>query len=122
MGTSGLHKGPRECRLRLVADRYSVLIPYAVAEWEARTATQSVLPLIAIGDPKEHLRRRKPWNRALNVASLKDFEPFVAHRAEQLVSRLASQKETTNLARWFGWFTYVQQIEVTGLWHADETA
>ncbi|RPD82303.1 high nitrogen upregulated cytochrome P450 monooxygenase 2 [Lentinus tigrinus ALCF2SS1-7] len=85
MGTSGLHKGP---------------------QWEARTATQSVPPLIAIGDPKEHLRRRKPWNRALNVASLKDFEPFVAHRAEQLVSRLAAQKETTNLARWFGWFTY----------------
>ena len=93
---------------RLPADRFSILIPTVAAEWEARTATQSVPPLIAITDPKEHLRRRKPWNRALNVASLKDFEPFVAHRAEQLVSRLSVQEQTTNLARWFGWFTYVR--------------
>ncbi|EJF67274.1 high nitrogen upregulated cytochrome P450 monooxygenase 2 [Dichomitus squalens] len=92
MGTSGLHKGP---------------------QWHARTATQSVQPLIAISDPKEHLRRRKPWNRALNVASLKDLEPFVAARAEQLVSRLAasqsqnpSSKPPTNLAKWFSWFAY----------------
>ncbi|KAM5535858.1 hypothetical protein V8D89_010476 [Ganoderma adspersum] len=92
MGTSGLHKGP---------------------QWEARTATQSVHPLIAITDPKEHLRRRKPWNRALNVASLKDLEPLVANRAEQLVrllavsdSRRTGADGTTNLGKWFSWFSY----------------
>ncbi len=86
-----------------------------VAEWEARTATQSVPPLIAISDPKEHLRRRKPWNRALNVTSLRTFEPIVANRAEQLVTRLSEQKGPTNLAKWFSWFTYVLVAEVTRL-------
>ncbi|KAI0756346.1 high nitrogen upregulated cytochrome P450 monooxygenase 2 [Daedaleopsis nitida] len=85
MGTSGLRKGP---------------------QWEARTATQSVPPLIAIHDPKEHLRRRKTWNRALNVTSLRDFEPFVAARAEQLVSRVGMHKGATDLAKWFSWFAY----------------
>ncbi|KAI0640071.1 high nitrogen upregulated cytochrome P450 monooxygenase 2 [Trametes polyzona] len=85
MGTSGLHKGP---------------------QWGARAATQAVPPLIAVGDPKEHLRRRKPWNRAFNVASLKDFEPMVARRTQQLVDLLSSKKGEVNLAKWFSWFTY----------------
>ncbi|KAI0354613.1 high nitrogen upregulated cytochrome P450 monooxygenase 2 [Trametes cingulata] len=85
MGTSGLHKGP---------------------QWGARAATQTVPPLIAIGDPKEHLRRRKPWNRAFNVASLKDFEPLVARRTQQLVDLLSSKKGEVNLSKWFSWFTY----------------
>ncbi|OSD00805.1 high nitrogen upregulated cytochrome P450 monooxygenase 2 [Trametes coccinea BRFM310] len=85
MGTSGLHKGP---------------------QWGARAATQAVPPLIAIGEPKEHLRRRKPWNRAFNVASLKDFEPLVANRTRQLVDLLGSRKGEVNLSKWFSWFTY----------------
>ncbi|CDO73447.1 hypothetical protein BN946_scf185013.g82 [Trametes cinnabarina] len=85
MGTSGLHKGP---------------------QWGARAATQAVPPLIAIGDPKEHLRRRKPWNRAFNVASLKDFEPLVANRTRQLVDLLGSKKGEVNLSKWFSWYTY----------------
>ncbi|KAI8990697.1 high nitrogen upregulated cytochrome P450 monooxygenase 2 [Trametes punicea] len=85
MGTAGLHKGP---------------------QWGARAATQALPPLIAVADPKEHLRRRKPWNRAFNVASLKDFEPLVASRTRQLVDLLASQKGEVNLSKWCSWFTY----------------
>ena len=70
-------------------------------------ATQTVSPLIAIKDPKEHLRRRKPWNRALSVASVKEFEPFVSHRTHQLVNEIAEQNRPVNLAQWFSWFTYV---------------
>ncbi|KAI0652507.1 high nitrogen upregulated cytochrome P450 monooxygenase 2 [Trametes meyenii] len=85
MGTTGLQKGP---------------------QWGSRAATQAVPPLIAISDPKEHLRRRKPWNRAFNVSSLKGFEPLVAHRAQLLVDLLASKKGAVNLSKWFSWFTY----------------
>ncbi|KAL1951367.1 hypothetical protein VTO73DRAFT_516 [Trametes versicolor] len=85
MGTAGLHKGP---------------------QWGARAATQAVPPLIALGDPKEHLRRRKPWNRAFSVASLKDFEPMVARRTQQLVDLLSSKKGEVNMSKWFSWFTY----------------
>ena len=84
------------------------LTNFAVAEWNGRVATQSVSPLIAIKDPKEHLRRRKPWNRALSVASVKEFEPFVSHRAHQLVNELSMHNAgPVNLAQWFSWFTYV---------------
>ena len=82
-------------------------IPFGTIEWEARTASQTVPPLIAISDPKEHLRRRKPWNRALRVASLKELEPYVAHRAEQLVSRLSVQNTAIDLSKWFSWFACV---------------
>ncbi|KAH9897745.1 high nitrogen upregulated cytochrome P450 monooxygenase 2 [Cubamyces lactineus] len=85
MGTTGLHKGP---------------------QWGARAATQAVPPLIAISDPKEHLRRRKPWNRAFNMVSLKDFEPLVSNRTRQLVDLLGSKKGEVNLSKWFSWFTY----------------
>ncbi|KAI0828849.1 high nitrogen upregulated cytochrome P450 monooxygenase 2 [Trametes gibbosa] len=85
MGTTGLHKGP---------------------QWGSRAATQAVPPLIAIGDPKEHLRRRKPWNRAFSVASLREFEPMVARRTRQLVDLLSSKKDEVNISKWFSWFTY----------------
>ncbi|KAH9849213.1 high nitrogen upregulated cytochrome P450 monooxygenase 2 [Lenzites betulinus] len=85
MGTAGLHKGP---------------------QWGSRAATQAVPPLIAIGDPKEHQRRRKPWNRAFSVASLREFEPMVARRTRQLVELLSSKKGEVNIAKWFSWFTY----------------
>ncbi len=98
--------------LLLPIDAAMLMPVHGGAEWEARTATQSVHPLIAISNPKEHLRRRKPWNRALNVASLKDLEPLIANRAEQLVSLLAvsdsrriGEDGTTNLGKWFSWFS-----------------
>lgn len=53
------------------------------------------------------MRRRKPWNRAFSVASLKDFEPMVARRTQQLVDLLSSKKGEVNLSKWFSWFTYV---------------
>ena len=77
------------------------------AEWDGRVATQTISPLIAIKDPKEHLRRRKPWNRALSIASVKDFAPFVSHRTDQLVNALPEQPGPTNLAQWSGEGTVV---------------
>ena len=107
MGTSGLHKGPRKHFVVVSFGFPARLTMLSHTEWDGRVATQTISPLIAIKDPREHLRRRKPWNRALSVASVKDFEPFVYHRAQQLVNELAGHKGPANLAQWFSWFTYV---------------
>ena len=49
------------------------------------------LPLIGIQDIDEHLRRRRPWNRALGASALRDYEQTIAARARQLVGALERQ-------------------------------
>ena len=49
------------------------------------------LPLIGIQDIEEHLRRRRPWNRALGASALRDYEQTIATRARQLVGALERQ-------------------------------
>ncbi|EKM51676.1 uncharacterized protein PHACADRAFT_212308 [Phanerochaete carnosa HHB-10118-sp] len=48
--------------------------------YEGRHLWPKVPSLIGLRDPKEHQRRRRPWNRAFNTASLKDFNPIIQHR------------------------------------------
>ena len=87
--------------------------------WTARTiaSSQPTPPLIAIQTPKEHARRRKPWNRAFNTASVKGYEPLIQKRALQLVQELTvrsnshdqlregKQQASINLAEWLSYFT-----------------
>ena len=67
------------------------------------------LPLVAIRDTDEHLRRRRAWNRGLGPAALRAYEGVLAHRARLLVSKLeerAREGEEVDLGRWFGSFGY----------------
>ncbi|KAI0688704.1 cytochrome P450 [Cytidiella melzeri] len=86
MGTTGLPKGPGR---------------------SAQGMYPPVRSLIMQRDPVEHLRRRKPWNRAFNMTALKEYQPRIAQRATQLVDRLAHQKGTVvDLALWISWFAF----------------
>ncbi|KAI0075130.1 high nitrogen upregulated cytochrome P450 monooxygenase 2 [Panus rudis PR-1116 ss-1] len=67
---------------------------------------QSVMPLVAVRDPVDHSRRRRPWNRAFSTAALKEYEPLVARRVNQLVERLASEKGPADIAKYISFFTY----------------
>ncbi|KAI0628543.1 high nitrogen upregulated cytochrome P450 monooxygenase 2 [Trametes polyzona] len=71
-----------------------------------RTLAATNPPLLGITDPAVHQERRKPWNRAFSAAALKEYEPFVAARAAQLVRVLESQKGTFDISRFFNYFTY----------------
>ncbi|KAI0345507.1 cytochrome P450 [Trametopsis cervina] len=62
--------------------------------------------LIACSDPKEHTRRRRPWNRAFSTPALKDYQPIVARRVSQLVEGLQNQHGTVDLSQWISFFTY----------------
>ena len=65
--------------------------------------------LISIRDPQEHAARRRLWQRGMTAESLRGYEPTIAKRALQLVSKFetAAQKdEEVDLAQWIGYFTF----------------
>ncbi|GJE99306.1 cytochrome P450 [Phanerochaete sordida] len=63
--------------------------------------------LIGFRDPKEHQRRRRPWNRAFNSASVKEFNPIIQARVHELGDALAAREgQVLDLAEWIGFFTY----------------
>ncbi|TCD70749.1 hypothetical protein EIP91_001778 [Steccherinum ochraceum] len=85
MGPTGLPKGPM---------------------WIGRSMDPPSLPLIAQQDTTEHHRRRRPWNRAFNTASLKGYEPVVAARVSQLVEHLKGIKGVTKLTHWLDLYVF----------------
>ncbi|KAK7692347.1 hypothetical protein QCA50_003972 [Cerrena zonata] len=86
MGTAGWPKGPN---------------------YLGRTLGPQPIPaLITINKPAEHSRRRRAWNRAFSVAALKEYEPMVAKRVNQLVDRIASEKGVVDISACIGFFTY----------------
>ncbi|PSS01016.1 hypothetical protein PHLCEN_2v4082 [Hermanssonia centrifuga] len=86
MGATGLTKGP---------------------SWSGRNMHPEIPALIAYRDPAEHTRRRRPWNRAFSTAGVKEFQPLIANRTQQLIELLGQrQGQTIDLAEWIGFFTY----------------
>ena len=68
--------------------------------------SEAALPMIGVQDVEEHLRRRRPWNRAFSASAVKAYEDAIARRAHQLVEALGRQvgKEGVILGRWFNFF------------------
>ncbi|KAJ7766759.1 cytochrome P450, partial [Mycena metata] len=48
--------------------------------------------------------KRRVWNRAMTSAAIREYEPLIVKRANQLVSRLADQTGTLDLVGWFDLF------------------
>ncbi|PSR70849.1 hypothetical protein PHLCEN_2v13290 [Hermanssonia centrifuga] len=86
MGSRGLPKGPN---------------------WDGRLFQNPMHAMISIQDPQEHFIRRKPWSRAFNTGSLKELQPLLAARVEQLVEAAITQKGVVDLSKWINFFTYV---------------
>ena len=85
LGASGLPKGPM---------------------WEGRHMHPSPPSLVGCRDPVVHAKRRRPWTRAFNTASLKNLHPTIAKRAHQLVDGLAGKKgQVADLEKWFSFFS-----------------
>ncbi|KAI0632330.1 high nitrogen upregulated cytochrome P450 monooxygenase 2 [Trametes polyzona] len=87
-----------------------------------RVRTISNLPLPGIMDPAVHHERRKPWSRAFSAAALKEYEPQVASRANQLVETLERQKGEISLGEYINYFTYgggselMREGDKDGIW------
>ncbi|KAJ7624327.1 cytochrome P450 [Mycena polygramma] len=50
-----------------------------------------------VGDA--HAAKRRMWNRAMSSSSIREYEPLVARRARQLISRLDHQNGTADLVQ-----------------------
>ncbi|KAI0699707.1 cytochrome P450 [Cytidiella melzeri] len=75
-------------------------------QWSGRTFHTPLPSLIAIRERAAHARRRKVWNRGFNAAALKEYQPIITRRVEQLVEALGNQQGTVDLAQWMSFFTY----------------
>ncbi|KAI0367365.1 high nitrogen upregulated cytochrome P450 monooxygenase 2 [Pilatotrama ljubarskyi] len=71
-----------------------------------RILTATDLPLPGIMDPQVHQERRKLWNRAMSASALKEYEPQIANRANQLVHVLESQKDDFDIGQFVKFFAY----------------
>ena len=73
------------------------------------------LPLVAIRDTDEHLRRRRAWTRGLGPAALKEFEHLIVRRARQLVDRLGEQEGAVSMGKWVNYFRCVCGLHRVGV-------
>ncbi len=63
--------------------------------------------MIGLVDVDEHLRRRRPWNRAFGSAAVKEYEPLIARRTRQLLDALSQQEGAVELGKWLNYFSRV---------------
>ncbi|KAI0649664.1 high nitrogen upregulated cytochrome P450 monooxygenase 2 [Trametes meyenii] len=64
------------------------------------------MPIVGLIDTAAHLERRKPWARAFNGASLKEYVPMMATRAVQLVQTLQHEQGAIDIGKWVNFFSY----------------
>ncbi|KAI0344473.1 cytochrome P450 [Trametopsis cervina] len=107
--------GPNEVSIRDVSAILPLMGPQGWPKgpmWPGRTFHNPQPGIIGFRDQTEHARRRRIWNRALNTTALKDHEPTIAKRVDQLVEVLGSQKGTVDLAQWLSFFTYDYMCDI----------
>ncbi|KAJ7814786.1 cytochrome P450 [Mycena olivaceomarginata] len=63
-------------------------------------------PSIVCMSGEAHTKKRRVWNRAMTSSSLRDYEPLVAKRASQMVSRLRDQHGPVDLGNWLNFFAF----------------
>ncbi|TBU27644.1 high nitrogen upregulated cytochrome P450 monooxygenase 2 [Dichomitus squalens] len=104
--------GPNELSIRDTSAIQAIAGPSGLpkgTDWIGGMLRDHNLPLIAIRDTDEHLRRRRAWNRGLGPNALREYEHVLARRAQLLVKGLeerAKKGEEVDLGRWFNWFGY----------------
>ena len=80
--------------------------------WDGRRPSfDTPRSVISLRNTAEHLRRRKPWNKAFNSANVKQYEPVMANRLGQLYDKLQKVAEgpekKLDLAGMLSFFAYV---------------
>lgn len=102
LGSQGLPKGSSTCGF-LFRTQDST---YTNAVFEGRQMYAPIMAMVGARDHAYHMQRRRPWARAFNVNSLKEYEPHIEKRAQQLVDELAKrQGEVVDLTEWVSFFT-----------------
>lgn len=75
--------------------------------WEARRPPFEPIAVISIREPHRHSQRRRAWNKAFTSMSLKDYEPMLISRVQQLIECLESHTNSKmDLTYWLSCFTF----------------
>ncbi|RDX50601.1 high nitrogen upregulated cytochrome P450 monooxygenase 2 [Lentinus brumalis] len=100
--------GPNELSIRDASAISPIMSIAKGPQYVGRMLSDGIhLPIIGIQDPAEHLRRRRPWNRAFTVPALRGYEETIARRARQLVDALERHNGgQVILGKWFNYFAY----------------
>ncbi|KAI9068086.1 high nitrogen upregulated cytochrome P450 monooxygenase 2 [Trametes sanguinea] len=80
--------------------------PHRGPHLAGRALSITDVPFVVLMDPAVHAERRKPWIRAFSPAALKEYEPMIAHRVNQLVHVLAKQPGEVIMGKFFNYFAY----------------
>ncbi|KAJ7675032.1 high nitrogen upregulated cytochrome P450 monooxygenase 2 [Mycena olivaceomarginata] len=62
--------------------------------------------LIGTLDMAEHAEKRKSWSQGFTPTALKEYDPIIQGRTNQLVQRLEQQVGTIDLGKWISYFTF----------------
>jgi len=98
----GMGKGHRKYRYMKfrTTDSETLLV------WEARRPPFEPIAVISIREPHRHSQRRRAWNKAFTSMSLKDYEPMLISRVQQLIECLESHTNSKmDLTYWLSCFT-----------------
>ncbi|KAH9481263.1 Cytochrome P450 67 [Psilocybe cubensis] len=105
--------GPNEVSVCDADVVQAILGPDGLAKgpiWSGRhTPKRKHYSLISIRNMAEHLRRRKVWNRAFSIPRIKNYEPILRKRLDQLVDALQAASRSNkhvDLAEWMSFFAY----------------
>ena len=71
--------------------------------------------MTALQDTEEHVRRRRPWLRAMSPTALRDYHDLPGSRMGQMISCLENQKGAIELNTWFDYFTFVSILKPSTL-------
>jgi len=75
--------------------------------WEARRPPVEPIAIASIRDPHRHAQRRSAWNKAFSSTSIKEYEPMLIRRIQQLIECLeANTKTRIDLTYWLSCFTF----------------
>ncbi|KLO12993.1 high nitrogen upregulated cytochrome P450 monooxygenase 2 [Schizopora paradoxa] len=75
--------------------------------WEARRFSTEPLAISSIREPQKHAQRRAVWNKAFSSTALKEYDPLLIHRVQQLVECLEDNANVEiDLTYWFNCYTF----------------
>ncbi|KAJ3551693.1 hypothetical protein NM688_g4557 [Phlebia brevispora] len=100
--------------------------------------TETGYQLDGMRDFQAHALRRKPWNKAMSIAAVKDYNVIILNKTQELLESLSQRSgQTLDISAWMSYFGFdfmgqmafgrdfgmmKSESDVDGLWHLMETA
>ncbi|KAK7450110.1 hypothetical protein VKT23_012992 [Stygiomarasmius scandens] len=108
-----LRTAPNEISVIDVDSIPQVLGPSGIPKGKAYVVRQSnqSMPqsIVVASSPALHAKKRRLWNQGMNMQAIRDYEPAIVLRANQLCDELvnlAKEKGSVDLVEWINYFTF----------------